>query len=74
MSIPRNRVRAELLPFLEQRFNPSIVDALAEEAEIAREEWSWISREAQGIAATAVRSRGDRWRWMPRRFGARPSR
>ena len=34
VSIPRNRVRAELLPLLEGRFNPSIVDALASEAEI----------------------------------------
>src|SRR5215475_14505215 len=32
VSVPRNRVRAELLPLLEGRFNPSIVDVLAEEA------------------------------------------
>ena len=40
VSIPRNRVRAELLPLLEERFNPSIVDVLADEAEIARDEWA----------------------------------
>ncbi len=28
VSIPRNRVRVELLPFLERRFNPSIVEPL----------------------------------------------
>ena len=39
VGIPRNRVRAELLPLLEQRFNPSIVDVLADEAELARDEW-----------------------------------
>jgi tRNA(Ile)-lysidine synthase len=38
-SIPRNRVRAELLPLLEARFNPAIVDVLADEAEIARDTW-----------------------------------
>jgi tRNA(Ile)-lysidine synthase len=41
-SIPRNRVRAELLPMLEARFNPAIVDVLADEAEIARDTWRWM--------------------------------
>jgi tRNA(Ile)-lysidine synthase len=36
LTIPRNRVRAELLPLLERRFNPSIVEALARESELAR--------------------------------------
>ncbi len=43
MSIPRNRVRAELLPLLEARFNPSVVEALADQAELARDEWLWMS-------------------------------
>ena len=38
VAIPRNRVRAELLPLLEARFNPAIVDVLADEAEIARDD------------------------------------
>ena len=42
VSIPRNRVRAELLPLLESRFNPSVVDVLADQAELAREEWLWM--------------------------------
>ena len=42
VSIPRNRVRAELLPLLEQRFNPSIVDALADQAGLARDDWNWM--------------------------------
>jgi len=46
VSIPRNRVRAELLPFLVERFNPSIVDALADEADIARETWEWMTSAA----------------------------
>jgi len=46
VSIPRNRVRVELLPFLERRFNPSIVDVLADEADLAREEWRWMESAA----------------------------
>jgi len=42
VAIPRNRVRAELLPLLEQRFNPSIVDVLANQAELARDDWNWM--------------------------------
>jgi tRNA(Ile)-lysidine synthase len=45
VSIPRNRVRAELLPLLESRFNPSIVDVLADQAELARAEWLWMEEE-----------------------------
>jgi tRNA(Ile)-lysidine synthase len=41
-SIPRNRVRAELLPMLETRFNPAIVDVLADEAAMARDTWRWM--------------------------------
>jgi tRNA(Ile)-lysidine synthase len=45
VTIPRNRVRAELIPLLEQRFNPSVVDTLAQQAELAREEWLWMSQQ-----------------------------
>jgi tRNA(Ile)-lysidine synthase len=42
VSVPRNRVRAELLPLLAARFNPAIVDVLADQAELARAEWLWF--------------------------------
>ena len=53
VAIPRNRVRAELMPLLESRFNPSIVDALADEAALARDEWRWMEDAANQIAARA---------------------
>jgi tRNA(Ile)-lysidine synthase len=55
VAIPRNRVRAELLPLLEQRFNPAVVDVLADEAALARELWSWVDGQATEIAARLVR-------------------
>ena len=55
VSIPRNRVRAELLPLLERRFNPSIVDVLADEAALARDDWQWIEAAAREASADAVR-------------------
>jgi tRNA(Ile)-lysidine synthase len=62
VAIPRNRVRAELVPLLEQRFNPAIVDVLAGEAALARELWSWVEDVATGHAARLVRSVGGRGR------------
>jgi tRNA(Ile)-lysidine synthase len=55
LRIPRNRVRAELLPFLEERFNPSIVDVLADEAALAREEWQWLDAQAAELSARLCR-------------------
>ena len=54
-SIPRNRVRAELLPLLESRFNPNIVDVLADEAEITRETADWMETSADALLAAAGR-------------------
>jgi tRNA(Ile)-lysidine synthase len=45
VGVPRNRVRTELLPLLEERFNPNIVDVLADQAELARHEWLWMESE-----------------------------
>jgi tRNA(Ile)-lysidine synthase len=61
VSIPRNRVRAELLPLLERRFNPSIVDALAAEAEIARDEWRWMAEASADAAAQSCRRTESGW-------------
>jgi len=45
VGVPRNRIRAELLPLLEDRFNPNVVDVLADQAELARQEWLWMESE-----------------------------
>jgi tRNA(Ile)-lysidine synthase len=47
VAIPRNRIRSELMPLLEGRFNPAIVDVLANEAELARETWAWLESAAE---------------------------
>jgi tRNA(Ile)-lysidine synthase len=53
--IPRNRVRAELLPLLCARFNPNIVDVLADEADVARECWEWMEAVVADLSARLVR-------------------
>jgi tRNA(Ile)-lysidine synthase len=50
LTVPRNRVRAELVPLLQSRFNPAIVDVLAAEAELARDEWQWMENMAAADA------------------------
>ena len=55
VSISRNRVRAELVPFLETRFNPGIVDVLADQADVAREAWAWMDAMAADLEARCVR-------------------
>ena len=45
VAIPRNRIRHELLPILRD-FSPGVIDVLAREAEIAREDEDFLSRAA----------------------------
>ncbi len=82
VAIPRNRVRAELLPLLEERFNPSIVDVLASQAELARDDWNWMLDEvksrklevrstAELLAAPRALRRLAVWRAMTEAAGGR---
>ena len=54
VSIPRNRVRHELLPYLEREFSPGISDVLAREAASAREDEEKLQAEAIDLAASIV--------------------
>ena len=57
VTISRNRVRAELIPLLADRFNPAIVDTLAHEAELSREIWAWL----EAVAAEFEKGDGSRF-------------
>ena len=55
VAIPRNRIRAELMPLLATRFNPGIVDVLADQAELARDASAWMDARVADLHATSVR-------------------
>ena len=54
VAIPRNRIRHELLPILEERFTPGIVDVLDREATIAREDAAFLDEAAQRAAERLI--------------------
>jgi tRNA(Ile)-lysidine synthase len=54
VAIARNRVRAELLPLLKSRFNPAVVEVLADEAVLARESWLWMRQHADELCHRAA--------------------
>lgn len=43
----RNKIRLELIPFLEENFNPNVTETLARLAELAGEDKEFLHREAQ---------------------------
>ena len=43
----RNRIRGELLPYMESNFNPRLVPTIAHETFLVREAWSFISSQAK---------------------------
>jgi tRNA(Ile)-lysidine synthase len=54
LSIPRNRVRHELIAYLEREFNPGINRVLAREASLARADEDYLQREAIDLADRIV--------------------
>ena len=55
---PRNRLRHEVLPFL-NRFWPRVTAVLAREAEIARDDADWLERQASEVAERIITVTGD---------------
>jgi tRNA(Ile)-lysidine synthase len=54
----RNRVRHELLPYLEQRFNPRVREALARAAGLLADEAAFIRAEGAALLARVGREQG----------------
>lgn len=54
LAVPRNRIRHELLPYLEREFSPGIVEVLAREAALARNDDDRLESEAIDLAASIV--------------------
>jgi tRNA(Ile)-lysidine synthase len=54
VGIPRNRVRHELLPYLEREFSSGIVEVLAREAASAQEDEDRLTAEAIELVASVV--------------------
>lgn len=52
--IPRNRIRHELIPYLQQRFNPGAADVLAREAALARHDEELLDAQAIELASRIV--------------------
>ena len=54
VAIARNRVRHDLLPYLERSFSPGIADVLAREADIAREDEDLLQQQAIDLSISIV--------------------
>jgi tRNA(Ile)-lysidine synthase len=54
VKIPRNRIRHELLPYLARHFGPGVVDVLARQATLAREDAEWLEQVATETAPSLV--------------------
>jgi tRNA(Ile)-lysidine synthase len=61
VAIPRNRIRHELLPLLDARFSPGIVDVLDRAAAIAREDADYLEAAARAAVARLVSKTPRGW-------------
>jgi tRNA(Ile)-lysidine synthase len=55
----RNRIRRELVPYLENNFNPQLVATLSREAFLAREAWSFIESKAKAAFESLCLRQGN---------------
>jgi tRNA(Ile)-lysidine synthase len=54
----RNRIRIELIPYLQQHFNPKTIDALARQAELAAEAAKYLEAQSLRVFERLKRSAG----------------
>jgi tRNA(Ile)-lysidine synthase len=54
MAFTRNRIRNELIPHLERRYNPGLRQALQRTARILRDEEAWIEHQLDAVCAESV--------------------
>jgi tRNA(Ile)-lysidine synthase len=54
VAIPRNRVRHELIPYLESHFSPGVRDVLARGADLARQDEEFLREQAVELARRIV--------------------
>jgi tRNA(Ile)-lysidine synthase len=73
VSIPRNRVRVELLPYLATHFNASVKRALARLADVVREEDDWLDAIAVQLGREAIQASGAEVRLDVTRFAGIPT-
>jgi tRNA(Ile)-lysidine synthase len=55
----RNRIRHELLPYLQQHFNPQVEQALAQTAELLRADVQYLEERAAALLETALSANHD---------------
>ncbi|MDO4551622.1 MAG: tRNA lysidine(34) synthetase TilS [Planctomycetia bacterium] len=55
----RNRIRHELIPYLKERYNPSLESAILRLSEISKETQDYIQKEVEHLYADAITSRTD---------------
>jgi tRNA(Ile)-lysidine synthase len=53
-SIPRNRIRHQTLPLLEQEYNPALVATLARSAKLLQDEDAWMEQQALALLRETV--------------------
>jgi tRNA(Ile)-lysidine synthase len=68
----RNRVRHELIPYLEQRFNPRVREALARTAALLADEAAYLETQAEGLVARIASRDGEALVLDCRRLGSAP--
>lgn len=55
----RNKIRLELIPYLEENYNPSIMDNLVRTAEILKNDFDFIEESAREVYNNLVNSQGE---------------
>jgi tRNA(Ile)-lysidine synthase len=50
----RNKIRRELIPYLEENYNPAVLDSLVKTASILKEDYDYLEKEGEGMYKNLV--------------------